>query len=533
MERTKAQAITDIKENKTSLGIEFGSTRIKAVLIDSSYAPIASGSYEWENKLENGFWTYSLDEVLEGLRKSYQEMAQNVFENYGLAITSVGTIGISAMMHGYMAFDEENQLLTPFRTWRNATTHEAAKALTEIFQFNIPERWSIAHLYQAILDKEEHVGKVAFLTTLAGYVHWQLTGEKVLGVGDASGMFPIDPQTKDYDQQMIEKFTQLPKVTPYSLDLRACLPKVLKAGENAGKLTEKGALLLDPTGRLQAGSSFCPPEGDAGTGMVATNSVAKCTGNVSVGTSAFAMIVLEHPLSKVYPEIDIVTTPVGEPVAMVHTNNCSSDINAWLNLFAEYGKLIKSEINKSEMFALLFKEALKADNDCGGLLSYGYLSGENITGLSQGRPLFVREQNSNFTLANFMRTHLYSAFGALRIGKEILQAEQIKVNHLVGHGGIFKTPEVGQRFLAAAMQSPVTVMETAGEGGAWGIALLAAYQKVSQKISLDEFLNQKVFDKVQGQTLQASPEELEGYSNFIARYKSGIEIEQNAVKNLR
>lgn len=527
-----AKTKLDIMDGRTALGIEFGSTRIKAVLIGADLVPIAAGSFEWENTLENGIWTYSLEDIWKGLRVSYRKMATEVFEKYGETLTTIGSIGFSAMMHGYMAFDKNDELLVPFRTWRNSITEEAEKQLTEVFQYNIPQRWSIAHLYQAILNQEEHVNEVRFLTTLAGYIHWQMTGQKVLGVGDASGMFPIDTETKDYDQTMLKQFSDLTKGTAFTQELNQVLPKVLLAGESAGSLSQEGAYLLDPTGTLQAGIPLCPPEGDAGTGMVATNSVRQRTGNVSAGTSAFAMIVLEEKLKQVHPEIDLVTTPVGDLVAMVHTNNCSSEINAWVNLFKEFSDALGLEISGDKLYNTLFEKALEGTPDCGGMLSYGYYSGENITGMNEGRPLFVRTPESKFDLANFMRLHLSSAFGAMRIGMEILKKENIKIDKLVGHGGIFKTPEVGQRILASAMEAPVTVMETAGEGGAWGIALLAAYQ-LEENLSLSDFLEQKVFATSEGVTIEPTTEDLQGYSQFIDRYEKGLSIEAEAITSLK
>lgn len=521
----------DVIDNHTSLGIEFGSTRIKAVLIDSKFKPIASGSYEWENQLENGIWTYSLGDIWKGLRMSYRKLASEVFEKYGETLRSVGSIGFSAMMHGYMAFNQEGQLLVPFRTWRNSITEEAEKKLTQAFEYNIPQRWSIAHLYQAILNQEAHVGQVDFLTTLAGYVHWQLTGEKVIGIGDASGMFPIDLATKNYHPKKVEIFDSLARKSGIPLSIEKILPKVLLAGEQAGELTQEGAYLLDPTGNLEPGIPLCPPEGDAGTGMVATNSVAKRTGNISVGTSAFAMIVLSEELKKVHSEIDIVTTPSGDLVGMVHTNNCSSDINAWMKLFQEMTEAFGLEVSTERLFSVLFKEALKGDPDCGGLLSYGYYSGENITGVNEGRPLFIRSPESKFNLANFMRCHLASAFGAMRIGLDILKEEDIQIDKLVGHGGIFKTPEVGQRILAAAMEAPVTVMETASEGGAWGIALLAAFLE-SADADLSEFLERRVFGEDEGVTIAPTEADMEGYRVFMERYREGIEIEKIAIQKL-
>lgn len=528
-----AKTKLDIMDGRTALGIEFGSTRIKSVLIGSDLSPIAAGSFEWENTLENGIWTYSLEDIWKGLRVSYRKMATEVFEKYGESLTTIGSIGFSAMMHGYMAFDEKDELLVPFRTWRNSITAEAEQRLTEIFQYNIPQRWSIAHLYQAILNQEAHISDVHFLTTLAGYIHWQMTGQKVLGVGDASGMFPIDTETKNYDQEKVKKFSELTAGTGFTQELGQILPKVLLAGEEAGSLTKEGAYLLDPTGTLQAGIPLCPPEGDAGTGMVATNSVRQRSGNVSAGTSAFAMIVLEEKLNQVHPEIDLVTTPVGDLVAMVHTNNCSSEINAWISLFKEFSESLGLEISTEKLYKTLFEKALEGAPDCGGMLSYGYYSGENITGMNEGRPLFVRTPDSKFDLANFMRLHLSSAFGAMRIGMEILKQENIRIDKLVGHGGIFKTPEVGQRILAAAMEAPVTVMETAGEGGAWGIALLAAYQQEKSGISLAEYLEEKVFAASEGVTIEPREEDLQGYSEFIKRYEDGLPIEAEAIKGLK
>ncbi|WP_438857271.1 xylulokinase [Enterococcus sp. AZ007] len=528
-----AKTKLDIMDGRTALGIEFGSTRIKSVLIGSDLSPIAAGSFEWENTLENGIWTYSLEDIWKGLRVSYRKMATEVFEEYGETLTTIGSIGFSAMMHGYMAFDQQEELLVPFRTWRNSITADAEKLLTEAFEYNIPQRWSIAHLYQAILNQEEHVGEVHFLTTLAGYIHWQMTGQKVLGVGDASGMFPIDTETRNYDQKMIQIFDELTEGTAFTQDLNKILPKVLLAGEEAGTLTQEGAYLLDPTGTLQAGIPLCPPEGDAGTGMVATNSVRQRTGNVSAGTSAFAMIVLEEKLKTVHPEIDLVTTPMGDLVAMVHTNNCSSEINAWVNLFKEFSESLGLDVSGEKLYTMLFEKALEGSPDCGGMLSYGYYSGENITGMNEGRPLFVRTSESQFDLANFMRLHLSSAFGAMRIGMEILKKENIQIDKLVGHGGIFKTPEVGQRILAAAMEAPVTVMETAGEGGAWGIALLAAYQAEEETVSLADFLEKKVFAESEGVTLEPKEEDLQGYSEFIKRYEKGLTIEKEAINALK
>src|SRR5512138_1168752 len=507
MDMTQNDIQKAIESGKTALGIEFGSTRIKAVLIGEDHKPIASGSHEWENRYENGVWTYSLEDVWAGLQDSFQKLSKEVFEKYNTPLKTIGAIGFSAMMHGYMAFDKDGNQLVPFRTWRNTITGQAAEKLTDLFQFNIPQRWSIAHLYQAILNREPHVGKIDHLTTLAGYVHWKLTGQKVLGVGEASGVFPIDSRTNDYDKRMMRLFNEQLKAKKLPWKLQNILPKVLMAGDAAGILTEEGAMLLDPTGGLQAGIPLCPPEGDAGTGMVATNSVAVRTGNVSAGTSVFAMIVLEKPLSKLYPEIDMVTTPTGKPVAMVHSNNCTSDLNAWVELFHEFTTCLGMEISHSQLFEMLYQQGLKGDADCGGLLAYAYLSGEHITHLEEGRPLFVRTPESRFTLANFMRTHLFSSLGALRIGMDILfELERVKIDQILGHGGFFKTKEVGQKMMAAAMNVPVSVMETAGEGGAWGIALLASYMLHKAKNEpLEDYLTGKVFAGEKGSTIAPDP----------------------------
>ncbi len=524
-----------IAKGETSLGIEFGSTRIKAVLINRHFETIASGSYEWENRLENGYWTYSLEDVIAGLQAAYRGMKQEVERKFGITIRTIGSIGFSAMMHGYLAFDKAGELLVPFRTWRNTTTGRAAKELTDQFQFNIPERWSIAHLYQAILHEEEHVPRIDYITTLSGYIHWLLTGNKAIGIGDASGMFPIDEETKDYNEAMLQQFDELLAVKKYPWKLSDILPTVYISGKQAGLLTEEGANILDPSQQLQPGIPICPPEGDAGTGMVATNSVRKRTGNISVGTSVFAMIVLEKELSNVYPEIDIVTTPNGSPVAMVHANNCSSDINAWMGLFREFAEAMGYEIDTAQLFSVLFNKALEADRDGGGLLSYGYFSGENITGLNQGRPLFVRSPESTFNLANFMRTHLFTAFGALKMGMDILtKKENVAIDSILAHGGLFKTPVVGQKVVAAAMNTPVSVMATAGDGGAWGMAILASYMiNKNKNESLEDFLDNRVFKDVIGDEIEPDSDDVEGFKVFIERYKKGLEIERAAVEHLQ
>ncbi|MCY7185880.1 MULTISPECIES: xylulokinase [Streptococcus] len=524
--------IDDIKNGHVSLGVEFGSTRIKAVLIDSKQTPIASGSYNWENQLINGIWTYSLEDIWTGLQAAYRNLKLDVAKKYQVPLQKIGQIGFSAMMHGYMAFDKQGHLLVPFRTWRNTITCQAAKELSELFDFNIPERWSIAHLYQAILNKEEHVSNIAYLTTLAGYIHWQLTGEKVLGVGDASGMFPIDSETGDYNQEFLDLFAK--KIEDYDLawNLKDLLPKVLTAGTVAGVLTEDGAKRLDPSGELEAGSKLCPPEGDAGTGMVATNSVAKRTGNVSAGTSIFAMIVLEKTLKKLHPEIDIVTTPIGDAVAMVHANNCSSDINAWVKLFQEFAGLCGKPISTTYIYPLLFNAALSGDKDCGGVLSYGYYSGESITNINEGRPALVRTPDSHFNVSNLMRSHILSAFSTLAIGMEILvDEENIQIDKILGHGGIFKTPKVGQKLLATAINSPVSVMETAGEGGAWGIALLADYMTHTEQ-NLADYLDNVVFADTDVKTVEPDIADVAGFKVYLEKYKKGLAIERAAVETI-
>jgi len=524
-----------IESGNTVLGIEFGSTRIKAVLIGEDHMPIASGSHEWENRYENGIWTYRLEDVWAGLQESYRKLSDEVAQRYNTPIQTIGAIGFSAMMHGYMAFDTDGNLLVPFRTWRNTITAPAAQELTELFQFNIPQRWSIAHLYQAILNKEAHIKDISHLTTLAGYVHWKLTGQKVLGVGEASGMFPIDSTTNDYDARKIELCNERLKAENVAWKLQDILPKVLVAGDAAGALTAAGARLLDPAGRLQAGIPLCPPEGDAGTGMVATNSVGERTGNVSAGTSVFAMIVLEQPLSKPYPEIDMVTTPTGKPVAMVHSNNCTSDLNAWVDLFQEFTHALGVELSESRLFEMLYTKALAGDADGGGLLAYNYFSGEHITHLEAGRPLFVRTPESRFTLSNFMRVHLFSALGALKIGLDTLfEQEHVKIDQVLGHGGFFKTQEAAQKIMAAAMNVPVSVMESAGEGGAWGIALLAAYMlhKATNE-PLETYLSNQVFAGEHGTTIAPDPVDVDGFTAFMERYKKGLVIERAAVDALR
>lgn len=523
-----------IQDGRTALGIEFGSTRIKAVLVGEDNKPIAAGNHEWENRFENGIWTYSQEDIWTGLQDSYGEMAKDVQEKYGVTLTTVGAIGFSAMMHGYLPFDGAGELLVPFRTWRNTITEEAAAKLTEAFGFNIPQRWSIAHLYQAILNREEHVKRIAFLTTLEGYVHWKLTGRKVIGIGEAAGMMPIDPGTRHYSRHMIEAFEELTAEEDFSWKLIDILPEILVAGEEAGRLTQEGAKLLDVSGNLQAGIPLCPPEGDAGTGMVATNSVEVRTSNVSAGTSVFAQVVLEGGLKKVHPEIDIVSTPDGNPVAMVHCNNCTSDLNAWINLFEEFTQAFGMKVDKNDLYGTLYRKALEGDPDCGGLLAYNYFSGEHITGFEEGRPLFVRNPENRFNLANFMRVHLLTSLGALKTGLDILLKEEgIRIDRMIGHGGLFKTKEVGQKLMAAAVNTPVTVMETAGEGGAWGIAVLASYMiRRQENESLSSFLNRAVFAGQEGVEVAPQERDVEGFNTFVKRYTAGLAIERAAVENL-
>lgn len=519
-----------IEQGRAVLGIEFGSTRIKAVLIDENNAPIAQGSHEWENQIVDRLWTYSIDAIRNGLQDCYARLAADVRERYGCELRSLAAIGISAMMHGYMAFNAEGQILVPFRTWRNTNTGRAAAELSELFVYNIPLRWSISHLYQAILDNESHIRDIRFLTTLAGYIHWQLTGEKVLGVGDASGMIPVDPDTKDYSAEMVRKFDSLIASKSLGWTLTEILPKVLVAGQHAGVLTPEGAALLDPTGTLQPGIPFCPPEGDAGTGMVATNAVLKRTGNVSAGTSSFSMIVLEKDLSKPYEMIDMVTTPDGSLVAMVHCNNCTSDLNAWVNLFKEYQQLLGVPVDMNEVFGKLYRHALTGDADCGGVLAYNFFSGEPVADVAEGRPMVVRTATDRFNLANLMRSHLNASVAVLKIGNDILfNEEHVQVDRLTGHGGLFKTPGVGQRILAAALNTPISVMETAGEGGAWGIALLGAYMaNKAEGETLPEWLDSKVFKGDAGVEIAPVPKDVDGFNRYISRYKKGLTVERAA-----
>jgi len=520
-----------MSNEKLTMGIEFGSTRIKAVLIGTEFTPIASGSHEWENRLVNGYWTYDLDEVWSGLQHAYKELAADYKEKQGVELTKIDSIGFSGMMHGYLAFDSSNELLVPFRTWRNTTTEEASKELSDLFSFNIPQRWSIAHLYQALLNKEEHVTKIDFVTTLAGYVHWKLTNKKVLGVGEASGMFPIDYGSTDYNQSMIDLFEAKKESYNVPWKLRNIFPTVLTAGEEAGVLSEEGAKLIDPSGLLEAGSVLAPPEGDAGTGMVATNSVAERTGNVSAGTSVFSMIVLEENLKNYYPEIDMVTTPTGKPTAMVHCNNFTTDINAWAKLFGELIEALGLEVPTDKLFTTLFEKALEADDDGGRLMSFNYYSGEPITGLEEGRPLFLQMPDSKLSLPNFMRTQIYSALATLKLGMDILvKKENVSVEQLLGHGGFFRTEIVGQQLMADALTIPVAVMESAGEGGPWGMALLASYlinKKENQ--TLESFLARDVFSKQEANVIEPTEKGIASFSQFIEKYVQLLDVEKAAV----
>ena len=525
----------EIVNGQTILGIELGSTRIKAVLINSENQPIAQGAHDWENTLLDGIWTYSLDDVWKGIQSCFASLQANIQKTFAVKLTRTKALGVSAMMHGYLPFDREGKQLAAFRTWRNTMTAPAAEQLSSLFDYPVPERWSISHLYQAILNKEEHVKNLGFLTTLAGYVHWKLTGEKVLGTGDASGMFPVDTKTGYYDKSMLKAFADLTKSYQFPWQLEKILPGILTAGETAGRLTCEGARLLDPRGNLEAGIPFCPPEGDAGTGMVATNSIAKRTGNVSAGTSVFAMIVLEKELSKSYNKfIDLVTTPDGSLVAMSHGNNCTGEYDNWMRLFSEVLTTAGFTLSKGELYDKLLYKALEGDKECGGLLPYNYLSGETMTELYEGRPLFVRETKNTFNLANFMRSQLFTALGVLRIGMDILfEQEHVAIDSITGHGGFFKTAEVGQKMMASALHTPISVLKTAGEGGAWGIALLASYMANKQNRSLADFLSTEAFATAEVSTVEADQADIEGFNIFLERYKRGLAIEKAAVQNLK
>ena len=522
-----------LEQKSTSLGLELGSTRIKAVLAGPDGTVLASGAHDWQNRFEGGYWTYHLDEVWTGVQHAFRDLARNYEAAFGEPLRTVGALGVSAMMHGYLPFDRQGRPLTAFRTWRNTTTRAAAEALTERFRFNIPQRWTVAHFYQAILNGEDHVRQVDFLTTLAGYLHWQLTGQKVLGIGDASGVFPIDSRTCDYDAGMLASFDELLAGAGLHCHLRDLLPRVLCAGQDAGTLTEAGARLLDPAGNLQAGIPLCPPEGDAGTGMAATNSVAPRTGNVSAGTSIFAMVVLEKALSKVYPEIDMVTTPAGDPVAMVHCNNCTSDLNAWVELLAQNAELCGAKVNKGELFTKLFNLSLQGAPDCGGVIPVNYYSGEGVTHFDAGRPMLLRGPESDFSLANLTRANIYSAFATLAIGLDILNEEHVALDTLLGHGGLFKTPGVAQRYLAAAAHTAVTCTETAGEGGPYGMALLAAYRvEHADGETLANYLQNRVFAGAASTTLNPDAADEAGFAAFLKEYKKALCAERTAVETM-
>ncbi|MCH5152637.1 MAG: FGGY-family carbohydrate kinase [Clostridiales bacterium] len=516
------------------LGVEFGSTRIKAVLIGSDKSVLASGSHEWENKLIDGYWTYSLDAIWRGLQDSYAKLCEDVHERYGVKITKLKAIGISAMMHGYMPFDNKGNLLVPFRTWRNSTTAVASAQLSELFKFNIPQRWSIAHLYQAVLNNEPHIKSIRYLTTLAGYVHWQLTGRKAVGVGEASGIIPLDSDGKTYNTEMVKRFESIASVAKMPWKLSDILPEILPAGENAGYLTAEGAKLLDVSGNLQQGAPFCPPEGDAQTGMTATNSVKPKTGNISAGTSIFAMLTLDKPLRKYYREIDVVTTPVGNQVAMVHCNNCTSDINAWVDVFEQFATSLGLNLSRSQLFNLLFTEALKGDGDCSEMVSYNFYSGEHIVELTEGRPILVRGPKSKLTLANLVKTNLYSAFCVLRYGLDILYKEEnVKIDKIVAQGGLFKVKNVAQQFLSDALKTPIVVRDTAGEGGAWGMALLAAYMFEKDNLPFDKYLDDKVFCQQKGDCCNPSSDGMTGFDRYYQRFLDCLEVEREAVRRLR
>ncbi|MBD7920290.1 ATPase [Cellulomonas sp. Sa3CUA2] len=521
-----------VAQGRAVLGIELGSTRIKAVLVGEDHVPLASGGHAWENQYVDRTWTYPLDAVWDGLRAAVADLLADTERRYGVRPTSVAALGVSAMMHGYLAFDADDELLVPFRTWRNTSTGAAAAELTELLGYNIPLRWSVAHLHQAVLDAEPHVPDLRFVTTLAGYVHWRLTGRKVIGVGDASGMFPVDPVTRDYDADLLARFDahtagRLPVARLVDL-----LPEVLVAGQDAGRLTEEGAALLDPSGTLRAGAPLCPPEGDAGTGMVATASVAPRTANTSVGTSIFAMVVLEKPLAQVHHEIDLVTTPAGDLVAMVHCNNGASELGEWAGVFGRFATALGSDAGADEVFGVLLREALEGDADGGGLLAYNYLSGEPITGLDEGRPLIVRTPDSRLTLGNFVRTQVYAAFGTLSLGLRILAAEGVEVDTMFAHGGLFRTAGVAQRLLAAAVDTPVAVGRTAGEGGAWGIAVLAAYVASGATQDLGTYLSTRVFADAEIDVVEPDPADVTGYAAWLERYAAGLAVERAATEAL-
>lgn len=524
---------TFIAAGRAVLGIELGSTRIKAVLIGEEHAPIASGDYTWENRLENGVWTYHLDDAWTGIQAAYAALVRNVQAQYGVRLTKLAGLGISAMMHGYLPLDKDGKQICEFRTWRNTMTAQAADELTALFDFNIPQRWSIAHLYQAILNGEAHLDRLAHLTTLAGYVHARLTGKQVLGVGEASGMFPIDSETGTYHAEMARRFDEASAKKGYPLHLLELLPAVLSAGENAGVLTPDGARLLDSTGALEAGTPVAPPEGDAGTGMTATNAVAARTGNISAGTSVFSMVVLEKPLSKVYPEIDMVTTPTGKPVAMVHCNNCTSDINAWAGMLAGFAKAAGLDVGMGDVYTALFTAALEGDADCGGVVNLPFFSGEPVVGLNEGRPMILRTPDAALSFANFSRSLVAGAMISLKLGMDILAREHVRIDTLLGHGGYFKTPVAGQKLLAACLNTPIAVMETAGEGGPWGMALLAAYRvNKAEGQTLEAYLREKVFAHAASSVVEPDPADVHGLEHYAAQFSAALPVQLAAIKHL-
>ncbi len=533
MNQQQDRAAELVRSGNAVLGIEFGSTRIKASLIAPDTTPLAAGSYAWENQLEDGVWTYHLDDVWKGLADCYASLVKDVRARYSVELATVAAIGFSGMMHGYVALDADGQLLVPFRTWRNNITGRACGELTPLLDFAVPQRWSIAHLYQSILDEQPHVTQIAHLTTLAGYVHWRLTGEHMMGIGEASGMFPIDPLSRDWDAGRMAKFDALIAPRKLGWRLRDILPTVLPAGRPAGKLTAEGAKLLDPSGRLPAGIPLCPPEGDAGTGMVATNAVRPRSGNVSAGTSVFAMIVLEKSLSRVHEEIDIVVTPDGKPVAMAHSNNGSSDLDAWIALFGQVARALGVDPSVDDLYGKLLPLAAKADPDAGGLLAINYISGEHLTGFTEGRPLFARDQSGKFTLENFMRAMYFASLCALRTGLNILTVEEgVVVEEICGHGGFFKGGDTGQRMMAAALNVPVSIPATAGEGGAWGMAVLAAYMlRADAGQSLPDYLDGLINESI-GRPVHPEPRDVAGFAEFFARHARGLAIEREAVKAL-
>lgn len=513
-----------IEQGKTCLGIELGSTRIKACLIDDTFKVVASGSYEWENKIENGYWTYSLEDIHNGIKGCYAGLAEDVMKKYSVSLTVIGAIGISGMMHGFMPFDKNNCLLTPFRTWRNTNTRQASSELTSLFNFNIPQRWSIAHLYQAILNGESYVSDISYITTLAGYIHFRLTGALEAGVGEASGMFPVE--NKEYNPKMLSKFNDILSDKGIGIDIKNILPKIRLAGENGARLTEAGAKFLDPSGNLKAGIPICPPEGDAGTGMVATNSVLPKTGNISAGTSIFSMLVLERPLENVYPEIDILTTPDASPVAMVHCNNCCSELDVWVKIFGEFAELAGTALDKAQIYEMLYRHTASSDADCACITAYNYLSGEPVTGVENGHPMYFRTPASKMNLANFMKSQLYSSVSALSIGMDLLlNKEKAEAFRFLAHGGLFKVKGVAQQILADSLNTPISVFETASEGGAWGMALLAAYMIKKQNDTLGEWLQNSVFKSMSVYTLSPEPDSVKIFSEYIKQYKAGLPAE--------